>query len=248
MSARLRSCSSALTLHMPPLLCYMPWAPMPRTLQRWLYQPCQQIRCWQGPRPWQVQCPQLAALPLIHACQHPGVRLPLCPCRPSQLCQAHGLIFLTAQPTCGPVQRLHRCQHCWPHTPSLHQSHITIILPCLSNATSHITVAAADYCTNVLSTQLGTPHKSPPPLMHSPWHSHFHWFHCVQHPQPLEHVPTWIPSRHAPLQVRFRSRPPVNLNRTQGSVLTGSGSGFAKSPELNPKSSSRFRKIYPEPN
>ena len=233
---------------MPPLLHHMPWAPTPRTLQRWLYQPRQQIRRQQGPRPWQVQHPRLAALPLIRACQHPGVRLPSRPCQPSQLCRARGLMFLTAQPTCGPVQRLRPCQHCRPHTPSLRRSHIAIISPRLGNATSRITVTAADYCTNALSTQLGTPQKSPPPLIHSPWHSHFHWFHRAQHPRPLEHVPTWIPSRHAPLQVRFRSGPSVNLNRTQGSVLTGSGSGFAKSPELNPKSGSRFRKIYPEPN
>jgi len=143
-SARSRSRSGALTPHMPhPLLCHMPWAPMPRTLQRWLYQPRQQIRRQQGPWPWQVQCPQLAALPLICACQYPGVRLPLCLCRPSQLCWACGLICPTAQPTCGPVRCQCWCQRCRLCTPSLRRSHITIISPQLGNAASHVAVTTA---------------------------------------------------------------------------------------------------------
>ena len=43
--------------HLPPplLLRHTPWAPTPRVLQRWLYQPRQQTQCWQGSQPWQVQ-------------------------------------------------------------------------------------------------------------------------------------------------------------------------------------------------
>jgi len=136
--------SGALTPHMPhPLLCHTTWAPTPRMLQWWLYQPRQQIQRQQGPWPWQVQCPQLAALPLIHACQYPGVRLPLHLCQPSQLCQACGLICPTVQPTCGPVRRQRRCQRCRPRTPSLCRSHITIISPQLGNAASRVAVTAA---------------------------------------------------------------------------------------------------------
>ena len=71
----------------PLLLCHTPWAPTPRVLRRWLYQPRQQIRRRQRPRPWQVQRPRPAALPLIRACQHLGVRLLSQLCRPSQPCQ-----------------------------------------------------------------------------------------------------------------------------------------------------------------
>jgi len=119
----------------PTPLRHTPWAPTPRTLQRRLYQPRQQIRRRKCPWPWQVQCPRLAVPPFIRLCQCPGVRLPSRPCRPSQLCQARGLIRPTAQPTCGPVQRLHWCQRCRLRTPSLCRSHIAIILPCLGNVT-----------------------------------------------------------------------------------------------------------------
>ena len=120
---------------LPPPLRHTPWAPTPRTLQRWLYQPRQQIRRRKCPRPWQVQRPRPAAPPLIRSCQRPGVRLSSRPCQPSQLCQARGFIRPTAQPTCGPVQRLRRCQRCRPRTPSLRRSHIAIMSPRLGNAT-----------------------------------------------------------------------------------------------------------------
>jgi hypothetical protein len=43
------------------------WAPTPRVLRQRLFQPCLQTRCWQFPRLGLVQCPQSAALPLVHS-------------------------------------------------------------------------------------------------------------------------------------------------------------------------------------
>ena len=91
----------------------------------------------------------------------------------------------------------------------------------------------------------------PSGLMHSPWHSHLHWFHCGQHPRPLEHVPTLILSHEthhtthsSPVQVRTPSEPEPDPRF--GSYRFRFG--VHKIPELNPKSGSGFRKIYPEPN
>jgi hypothetical protein len=71
--------------------------------------------------------------------------------------------------------------------------------------------------------------------MYGHWGVHLHRFHRAQ-------LIT------QPLQVRFRFRPPKNLNWTESSVLSGSGSRFTESSEPDPKSGSRFGEICPEPD
>ena len=57
--------------------------------------------------------------------------------------RAHTPIRLTAHPKCRQaIQLLHQRQRCWPCVPPLHCRH-TPSPPCLGNATSRITLAAA---------------------------------------------------------------------------------------------------------
>ena len=48
--------------------------------------------------------------------------------------------------------------------------------------------------------------------------------------------------------VRFRFRTPLNLNRTESPVLSGSGSRFGRMGEPDRKSGSRSGEICPEPD
>jgi hypothetical protein len=51
----------------PLLLCHTPRAPTPQVLQWWLYQPCQQTQCWQGPSAMASAVPMTGSTP-PHLC------------------------------------------------------------------------------------------------------------------------------------------------------------------------------------